>query len=300
MSYELRPNESLGHELRRICRKQIELALAIATGEEQIDDTPVHDTRRHLKKARAALRLVKKELGPAVFKRLDHCVRDVGRLISEVRDAEVRLQTVRQLQDTTRRQNRRNYHRVEETLMLELENFVAGFADWQRQAVPMLQKLAQEIDEWSLDNFGCRQLRKAVQKTYKRARKALATAKASGDPQDFHAFRTKAKQLVYQLNILRPLKPVVVKNLGDELHAVGNLLGRAHDLSFLGERLHRERGNSGFQQEGRELLVAIEENGTELQRAASDLADHFFAERARDFGCRISAWLEEWDEKAAK
>jgi hypothetical protein len=30
------------------------------------------------------------------------------------------------------------------------------------------------------------------------------------------------------------------------------------------------------------------------------LADHFFAERARDFGCRISAWLEEWDEKAAK
>ena len=234
-------------------------------------------------------------LRPALCKRQDHCLRDVARLISEVRDAEVRLQTVRQLQDITRRQNRHNYHRVEETLTLELENFVAGFAEWQKQAVPMLKRVAQEIDEWSLDNFDCRQLRRAVQKTYKRARKALTAAKASGAPQDFHSFRTKAKQLVYQLNILRPLNPVVVKTLGDELHAVGNLLGRAHDLSFLGDRLHRDGEDSTFQQEGRELLTVIEENGAELQRSASDLADHLLAERPRDFGCRIAAWLEEWE-----
>jgi hypothetical protein len=101
---------------------------------------------------------------------------------------------------------------------------------------------------------------------------------------------------VYQLNILCPLKPMVVKNLGDELHAVGSLLGRAHDLSFLGDRLQRE--DSKFQQEGRELLAVIDENGTELQRAASDLADHFFAERPRYFGCRIALWLKEWEESS--
>jgi CHAD domain-containing protein len=300
MSYELRRDQSLGHELRRICRKQVEVALAVATGEKETDDTPVHETRRHLKKARAALRLVKKEIGPALFKRQDHCLRDVARLISEVRDAEVRLQTVRQLQDTTRRQNRRNYHRVEQTLVLELENFVAGFAEWQTQAVPILKKVAEEIDEWSLDNFDCRQLRWAVQKSYKRARKALAAAKASGAAKDFHSFRTTAKQLLYQLNILRPLNPVVLKNLSEEVHTVGNLLGRAHDLSFLGDRIDRDGEDGKFQQEGRELLAVIEENGSELQRAASDLADHFFAERPRDFGCRIAAWLEEWDESGSR
>jgi CHAD domain-containing protein len=294
MSYELRRDQSLGHELRRICRKQVELALAVATGEKEADDTPVHETRRHLKKARAALRLVKNEIGPALFKRQDHCLRDVARLISEVRDAEVRLQTVRQLQDT-RRQNQRNYHRVEQTLVLELESFVVGFAEWQTQAVPILKKVAEEIDEWSLDNFDCRQLRRAVQKSYKQARKALAAAKACGAAEDFHSFRTKAKQLLYQLNILRPLNPVVLKNLSEEVHAVGNLLGRAHDLSFLGDRIDRDGEDGKFQQEGRELLAVIEENGSELQRAASDLADHFFAERPRDFGCRIAAWLEEWD-----
>jgi CHAD domain-containing protein len=295
MSYELRSGETLGQSLCRICRKQVELALAITAGESEPDDTPVHATRRHLKKARAALRLVKDELGSTSFKRQDRCLRDVGRLVSEVRDAEVRLQTVRQLQEVSRRQNRCDYDRVEETLMLELENFVAGFAEWQTQAIPMLQKLADEIGEWSLDQFGCRQLRQAVQQTYKRARKALTAAKATRAARDFHAFRTKAKQLVYQLNILRPLNPVVVKNLGDELHAVGNLLGRAHDLSFLGDRLHRDREDSKLQREGRELLAVIEENGAELQHAASDLADHFFAERPRDFGCRIAAWLKDWE-----
>ena len=294
MSYELRKGEALGDGLRRICRKQVELARAIAAGENEADDTPVHDTRRHLKKARAALRLVKKEIGCGLFKRQDHCLRDVGRLTSEIRDAEVRLQTVRQLQGDKARQKRRSYDLVEQTLMLELQNFVIGFAEWQTKAVPMLKGTADEVHAWSLDQFDCRQLGRAVQQTYKRARKALAKAKATDSAEDFHAFRTKAKRLVYQLAILRPINPVVLKNLGDELHAVGDLLGRAHDLSFLGNRLHREDGHSEFHREGRELLAVIETNGSQLQRAAGELADHFFAERPRDFGRRLTAWLKEW------
>ena len=92
--------------MRRICRKQIECALAIAKGEKETDDTPVHETRKHLKKARAALRLVRKEIGRGLFRQQDHCLRDVGRLISEIRDAEVRLQTVRQLQGIKQRRGR--------------------------------------------------------------------------------------------------------------------------------------------------------------------------------------------------
>ena len=97
MSYELRHDESLGDNLRRICGKQIDRAIAIATGAEETDDTPVHETRKHLKKARAALRLVRKEIGRGLFRQQDHALRDAGRLISDIRDAEVRLQTVRRL-----------------------------------------------------------------------------------------------------------------------------------------------------------------------------------------------------------
>ena len=294
MSYELCRDESLGDGLRRICRKQVELALAIARGETETDDTPVHETRKHLKKARAALRLVKKEIGRGLFKRQDHCLRDVGRLISDIRDAEVRLQTVRQLQGLTRRQKRRSYRTVEEMLTLELANFVAAFADWQTQAITMLESVCNEIDTWPVDQLNCQQVRRAVQQTYKCGRKALAHAQATCTPEDFHSFRSEAKQLWYQLRILRPTNPVVLKNLADELRAIGDLLGRAHDLSFLGDRLSQERGNSQFEREGHQLLVLIESSRSDLQRAAAELAERFFAERPRDFGSRIAAWLNDW------
>src|SRR5437879_12833022 len=98
MSYQLKQGQALGDNLRRICRKQIGAAIAIASGEKKTDDSPVHEMRKHLKKARAALRLVRKEIGRSLFREQDHLLRDVGRLTSEIRDAEVRLQTVRQLQ----------------------------------------------------------------------------------------------------------------------------------------------------------------------------------------------------------
>ena len=297
MSYELCRDENLGEGLRRICRKQVELAIAIAKGQTETEDTPVHETRKHLKKARAPLRLVRKEIGRGLFKRQDHCLRNVGRLISEIRDAEVRLQTVRQLQELARRQKRGSYRSVEEMLTLELANFIAAFADWQTQATPMLESVCHEIDRWPVDQLNCQQVRCAVQETYKCGRKALAKAKTTAAAEDFHAFRSEAKQLWYELRILRPTNPVVLKNLADELRAIGDLLGRAHDLSFLGDRLHQERGNSQVEREGHRLLALIESSGSDLQRAAAELAERFFAERPRDFGGRIAAWLNDWVNK---
>src|SRR6476646_3924635 len=140
MSYQLNHRETLGENLRRICRQQIEWAIAIAKGEKKPNDTPVHETRKHLKKTRAALRLVRREIGRGLFKEQDRCLRDVGRLTSEIRDAEVRLQTVRQLQGITQRRGRGAYAKLEGMLVLELENFMAAFAEWQTQAAPMLER----------------------------------------------------------------------------------------------------------------------------------------------------------------
>ena len=294
MSYQLRQDETPGDGLRRICRKQIELAIAIASGEREAKDTPVHETRKHLKKARAVLWLVRKEIGRGLFRQQDHCLRDVGRLISEIRDAEVRLQTVRQLQGVTRRHQRHNYQKLEQMLALELENFVAAFAEWHSQAIPMLKRVLDKIDNWPVDQFSYKQLRRAVQTAYKRGRNALAEAKENPSMESFHVFRSKAKQLWYHLRILRPVNPVVLNNLIDELNSLGELLGRSHDLGFLGERLRTEHGRSEWQREAQQLLAVIEASQSDLQRDATDLGEHFYTERARDFGTRIASWLDNW------
>jgi CHAD domain-containing protein len=309
MSYALKHGQALDDNLRRICRKQIEGAIAITTGEKKTNDTPVHEMRKHVKKSRAALRLVRKEIGRGLFRQQDHCLRDVGRLTSDIRDAEVRLQTVRQLQGITQRRGRGAYAKLEVMLTLELENFMAAFAEWQTQALPMLQRVHASVDCWPLDHFDCKQLRRAVQRSYKEARKALARAEASPTAENFHDFRTQAKRLWYELRILRPINPVVLKNLSDDLRALGNLLGRAHDLSFLGDRLRGEdrsatgrirRGEqSEWEREGHKLLAVIEVSQGDLQRGAAELAEHFFAERPRDFGARVASWLGDWENKTS-
>lgn len=294
MSYKLRQSQTLGENLRRISQKQIEDAIAIAKGEKQTRDTPVHETRKHLKKARAALQLIRKEIGRGLFRQQDHYLRDVGRLTSDIRDAEVRLQTVQQLRGIVKNRGRAHYGNLETMLMLELENFVAAFAEWHTQALPLLERVRDAVDQWAVDHFDCEQLRRAVQSTYKQARRALDKAIENPTAKSFHKFRAKAKTLYHQVRILSPVNPVVLQTLTSDLRSLADLLGRAHDLSFLGDRLRTESGKSQWQREGHELLAVLEVSQSDLQRGASELAQHFFAERPRDFGSRVATWLEEW------
>ena len=94
----------------------------------------MHDTRKHLKKARAALRLVRRQIGRGLFKRQDHRLRDVGRMISEIRDAEVRLETG---PGNCRRSpvGGGNVIRMWKRSTHESENFVAAFAEWESQSL---------------------------------------------------------------------------------------------------------------------------------------------------------------------
>jgi len=47
------------------------------------------------------------------------------------------------------------------------------------------------------------------------------------------------------------------------------------------------------------LLAVIEVSQSDLQRGAAELAEHFFAERPRDFGSRIASWLQDWEGKSS-
>lgn len=295
MAYEIRRDERLADGLRRNCQRQVDLALAFARGEKETEDSPVHETRKHLKKARAVLHLVRKEIGRELYKRQDHCLRDVGRLISEVRDAEVRLDTVRQLQGLNGRGGQRKYRKLEEMLCLELENFVVAFAEWHVQAIPMLEAVREKFEAWPVDDYDNAQLCDVIQGSYKIARRALAVAKVKRTSECFHEFRTATKRLGSQLRLIRPVNPVVLGSLEAELKALGDLLGRAHDLSFLGQRLQSEHGKK-IGKETHEILAVIEASVSDLQRGAADLAERFFAQRPRDFGSRIADWLEKWSE----
>lgn len=294
MSYELHTDRPLGKNLRRIFRKEIDDALAVTQGATEADDTPVHALRKHLKKARAILHLVREEIGERRFHKQDHWLRKVGRLTSEIRDAEVRWQTFSQLDRATHRRSNGPSQKIETMLAFELQSFMAAFAGWEKETIPLLNKAGAAIRTWPTDNYEIKHLRRAVRFTYKSGRQALAMVRADPSTANFHKFRRQVKRLGYQLHILRPLNYIVVLNLGNELDKLGELLGRVHDLSFLGDRLGEEQRQAGWRTQDGGLLAVIDSTQEELQRDTAELGERFFAERPRDFGALVNGWFVDW------
>jgi CHAD domain-containing protein len=292
MSYELRQDETIGDGILRIVCHQIEGAIRASSAEQNGKGSPVHETRKHLKKARAALRLISGEIDREVWTREDRCLGKVGQLISEVRDAEVRLQTVRQLREFARGK-RRSFQETEELLAFELDSFLAAFSEWPQEAEERLSQTLDRIREWPLDDLNCKRLRENVQRTYKRGRKALKTAIKKTSTENLHTFRKRAKGLWYQLRLLRPLAPAVFRELNDELKTIGQYLGQVHDLAFVAERISSI--GSAPKQGDRILKALIDSKATELERTAIALGERFYAERPRQFARRISQYFSEWE-----
>jgi CHAD domain-containing protein len=292
MSYELQADETLGDGIRRIVCHQIEEAISASKAKQNGQDSPVHETRKHLKKARAALRLVGGEIDRDVWKRDDRCLGKVAQLISEVRDAEVRLQTVRQLREFARGK-RRSFAETEKLLAFELDSFLAAFSEWPREAEERLGQTLDRIREWPLEKLTCKRLRENVQKTYKRGRQVLKTAIKKTSTKNLHKFRKREKELWYQLRLLRPLAPAVFKELNDELKTLGEYLGQLHDLAFVARRLS---SIGPARKEGHRILNALIASRTnELESAAIALGERFYAERPRQFARRISRYFSEWE-----
>src|SRR3989440_11368603 len=140
MGFKLKLREPLPDGLKRVFREQIESALELCRHPAKQRGVTVHEVRKHLKKLRAAMRLAIGEVGKKRHAREDCCVRKIGKLVSDLRDAQVRLQTLIQLREETTKNSKKNpFERVEELLSLERESFSAAFTGWQKQAIPQLE-----------------------------------------------------------------------------------------------------------------------------------------------------------------
>src|SRR5437867_4362323 len=292
MGFKLKLREPLPDGLKRVFREQIESALKLCRHPAKQRGVTVHEVRKHLKKVRAAMRLAIAEVGKNRHTREDRCVRRIGRLVSDLRDAQVRLQTLIQLRDdTVKGREDSPFPRIEELLSLERESFSAAFAGWQKQAIPQLERVEARLLKWSLEGLTWKQICGAVCKIYKRGQRGLAKTIKDPDPENFHAWRKRVKDLWYQLRILQPLNRMVLEEMAHDAEVLGELLGREHDFDFLWARLERESGDEALRDELACLQKLIRKQGKRLRTNALELGRRFYAEPAKAFAKRISIFV---------
>jgi CHAD domain-containing protein len=293
MGFRLKLREPLPDGLKRVFREQIDSALRMCRHPAKERGVTVHEVRKHLKKLRAAMRLAVGEVGKKRHAREDCCVREIGWLVSDLRDSQVRLQTLIQLRDETAKgSGQARFARIEELLSLERESFSAAFDGWQKQAIPKLERVEERLSKWPLTNINWKQICGAVERIYKRGQRGLTKTIKKPVPENFHAWRKRVKDLWYQLRILEPLNRVVLEEMAHDADFLGELLGREHDFDFLLARLDKESGDDALRDELARLQKLVRKQGRRLCRDALELGRRFYAEPPKAFAKRISIFID--------
>ena len=292
MGFRLKLREPLPEGLKRVLAEQIDAALHLCQHPAKQRGVTVHEVRKHLKKLRAAMRLAIGQVGKNCHTREDRCVRKIGRLVSDLRDAQVRLQTFSELRHQgVKTVGQQFFPRTEELLLLERESFSAAFAGWQNQAIPQLERVKARLMNWPLEGLTWKQICGAVGKIYKRGQRGLAKTINDPEAENFHAWRKRVKDIWYELRILQPLNRVVLEQIAHDAEVLGELLGREHDLHFLLARLEKDSGDETLAGELAQLKKLIGKRCKRLQRDALELGRRFYAEPAKAFAKRVSIFV---------
>ncbi|CAN5549291.1 CHAD domain-containing protein [soil metagenome] len=292
MSYRLKTEESLAAGIRRIAREKIEGALremeGVTAGKEA---AAVHATRKHIKKTRALLRLVRDQLGDELYREENGRLRDTARAFSSSRDARVQLETLEDLCQRAQ-QKATDFPHTSKALQHEISAISDSFGARRQEAVATLQHIADRIEGWPVDKIGLNDLCCALQHAYRRGRKCFGCVSEEPLPEQFHSWRKRVKDIWYQARLLQNLNREVVCAIADAAKNLGQKLGDLHDLAFF--RAHLESSQAKGEDERALLLGLICTRERELERVTVDLGARFFAEKPGKFGRRLLRYTRDW------
>jgi hypothetical protein len=294
MSYRFRIRETVPAGIKRIALEQIDQASAQLTDPGADLDRAVHSARTCLRKLRAVLRLVRNEIGTALYKRENALYRDAGRRLSAVWHSAVKLRTLDELVEQchdrstldaaagTRERLARDYRTtvrelLEEQLMAEVTT--------------ALQKARPRVDTWPIEHDDFSALMGGLWRVYQRGRNWHAVVRTNLNDRDLHESRKQVRYLWYHLRILRPCWSDVLRDLASLLR---DLSGSLRDDRHLVE-LRSILGEGPFV-----LTGLIDQRRAELRPAVRSLGQRVYAKEPALFvACMADHWRA-WREPIPK
>lgn len=292
MSYRLKPDRSVADELRRIMRKQLDLAVADVHAEGgEPSPQAVHEARRHVKKARAALRLCRGALGKQ-YKTSNRRLRRAARLLAPIADREA---VGRAFDELARSQASALAPAAVETIrrgLLDLQTATSQQATDRKvptRAVRQLEKAGRDIRECTIGGDQFDLVAPAFARTLQRGQAAMAKALARPNARRYHAWRRRAKDHWLQVRLLNDRCGGVLSEDASRLAQLDASLGACHDLTMLASlpSVRRAVGRS----EAAVVLRLIRRERTKHRQMAAALGAALYAETPQASVQRVAlAW----------
>lgn len=299
MPYRFQPEESVPAGLKRIAAERMDKAIAQLTKPED-EAKAIHNARKRFKQVRAVLRLARAELGQT-YERENDCFRDLGHRLSDIRDAQVRLNTLDSLSErfsdviapdafTDIRAALEAYYQSTRQFVVAEENAIAA-------ALPKLKAARQRVEQWPLETDGWEAL-SGYERAYQRGQKAFRQALKHPEAENWHDWRKRVKDLWYHTKLFKLIWPGMMTALANELSDLSDLLGDDHDLVGLREFiLSQPKRLKGCDQQDA-LLALVDRRQQELRTAAQDLGQRLYVEKPKRFEKRTKAYWQIWRQQA--
>lgn len=296
MSYRLEPDEPLSLGVKRIIREQIDKSVQGLEDPEDRDEV-VHDVRKRLKKMRAALRLVRLEIGEDVYKPENICYRDAGRRLAPVRESFVMVETLDMLLETFEDQlDKEAYQPLRERLLERHEASIDQVLNKDQamdKVLDTLHKARKRVADLPIKATGVDAFCGGLRKVYKRGHNRLADAYDAPSVSIFHEWRKRVKYLWYHERILENVWAPILDELQEETHDLSDYLGDAHDLAELRTLLQEEPNLCD--EETRSVIIALlNREEMRLRAKSGPVGKRIYLESPDDFVDRISGYWEIW------
>jgi len=294
MSYQLRNDETVQENVRRIALEQIDKALAEIDDIELDRHETIHQVRKRCKKLRALVRMVRPALGKT-YRKENHAFRDIARDLAGMRDEQSMVEALEGLQKTLDGVERHRFDHVLGKLRAR-RDAMATSSQHEPEALlaearKALRTARNRVDQWKLKNEGFKAISGGFQITYKRGRKAFNRAFQSDQASDFHEWRKRVKYHVHHLNLLCPLWPRVNKAWSRETKTLADILGDDHDLSLLDTLLESEGEKLAGDATRKDLQLVIENEQRRLRGMAWEIGQRPHAEKPNAL---IKRWNRYW------
>jgi CHAD domain-containing protein len=260
VAYRLKRGESVKSGVKRIAREELGDAV------ENLRRGEIHEARKHLKKVRALLRLMRYELG-AAYRTENARLREVGLKLSPVRDAEAMIEAVDRVQDrpglhVLRTPLERHKREVEKS---------SGIAVLAPKLADVLDAVRTEVGKWPLNGQGWDAVDSGVEAAYRKGREALERYLRTGRREDEHEWRKRVKDHWYHVRLLENLWNGDTKDYERELKQLEDALGEDLNLAMLREHAPRRA----------KVEQAIDVEQSALRDRALEIGERIYASKPK-------------------
>jgi CHAD domain-containing protein len=305
MAFRLKAKESVSDGIRRNVRRQIEKAhkhlgakrKRYPRGASENATVP-KKVRKCFKKVRAALRLMREELGDDVYRQENWCFRDAARLLSDARDADMLVEIVGKLIPLQFAEAVESgaFAKIHEALLANREEGRRVLDE--DRAFAALEEVAKcalaRLPDWRIERDGWAALESGLRRAYRTGRRALALAAENSSVINLHEWRKQAKHLMYQLELLDAAWTGSEKELGDQTQKLAQLLGNVHDLAVLRETLAADPTAYGGHRILKGVFAVIDRRREDLERHAFTFGRKLYKDSPKVFTSRIEAYWKAW------